>query len=85
MQEEVMTKLSKDGSHHFCVDYRELNTVTKQDTCPLPCVDELLDQLSKTLYFSSLDLASSLLLANQSPFESQPKIAFITDQGLLQI
>ena len=35
----------KDGSHRFCVDYRELNSVTKLDTYPLPRVDDLLDQL----------------------------------------
>ena len=32
----------KDGSHQFCVDYRGLDSVTKQDTFKLPRIDDLL-------------------------------------------
>ena len=35
----------RDGTDRFCVDYRELNSVTKADTFPLPRIDDLLDQL----------------------------------------
>ena len=71
----------RDGSHRFCVDYRALNTVTKQDTFPLPRVDDLLNQLGETRYFSLLDLASGYWKIRVHP-ESQPKIAFVTHQGL---
>jgi len=33
----------RDESHYLCVDYRALNAVTKDDTFPLPHVDDLLD------------------------------------------
>ena len=32
--------------------------ITKPDTYPLPQIDDLLDQLGESKYFSSLDLAS---------------------------
>ena len=48
----------KDGSHCFCVDYRRLNGLTKMDVFPLPHVDDTLDMLSQTQYFSTLHLAA---------------------------
>ena len=48
----------KDGNVHFCVDYRKLNQVTKLDEFPLPRIDDTLDILNGSRYFSALDLAS---------------------------
>ena len=48
----VVLVRKKEGSHRFCVDYRELNSVTKPDTFPLPRID-LLDQLGQARYFST--------------------------------
>ena len=49
----VMVRM-KDGSHRFCVDYRQLNSVTKADTFPLPRIDDLLDHLGKSKFLSPL-------------------------------
>ena len=71
----------KDGTHRFCIDYRELNAVTRQDTFPLPRVDDLLDQLGDTRFFSTLDLAAGYWQIKIHP-DSREKTAFVTHQGL---
>ena len=48
----------KDGTLRFCIDYRNLNSVTKLDKFPLPRIDDLLDQLGQSQYFTTLDLAA---------------------------
>ena len=71
----VMVK-KKDGSHP--VDYRVL---TKADTFPLPRIDDLLDQLGESNFFSTLDLASGYWQIRVHP-DCQEKTAFVTPQGL---
>ena len=73
----------KDGSHRFCVDYRELNSVTKLDTYPLPRVDDLLDQLGSSRFFTTLDLANGYWQIRVDA-DSQEKTAFIVPQGLFE-
>ena len=67
----------------LCVDYRELNKITKRDTFPLPRVDDSLDQLRNSQYFTTLDLASGYWQISVAP-SSREKTAFVTPYGLFQ-
>ncbi|PVD22603.1 hypothetical protein C0Q70_18421 [Pomacea canaliculata] len=48
----------KDGSLRQCVDYRQLNARTMKDSYALPRIEELLDALAGSKYFTVLDLKS---------------------------
>ena len=73
----------KDGSTRFCVDYRKVNQVTSKDAFPLPRVDDTLDYLSGSLWFSTLDLASGYWQVEVDP-KDRPKTAFCTPEGLFE-
>ena len=70
----------KDGSVRFCIDFRQLNKVTKRDTYPIPLIEDCLDCLSGARSFSSLDLKSGYF---QCPLaeEDREKTAFVTPDG----
>ena len=42
----------------FCADYRRLNEVTRKGSYPIPRIDESLDLVRGSSWFSSLDLRS---------------------------
>jgi hypothetical protein len=73
----VVLVAKKDGSTRFFVDYRHLNATTKPDVFPLPRVDDSLDQLSRSKYFTTLDLAAGYWQVLVDP-PSREKTAFIT-------
>ncbi len=52
----ILFVLKKDDTKWLCVNYRQLNKITKQDSYPLPLIKELQDRLGRAKWFTSLDL-----------------------------
>ena len=70
----------KDGTLRFCIDYRKLNEVTLKDAYPLPRIEDNLDTLSGSSWFSTLDLISGFWQVEMDD-ESRTKTAFSVGHG----
>eukprot|EP00731_Ephydatia_muelleri_P032795 Em0024g339a len=73
----------RDGSTRFCIDYRKVNYVTRKDAYPLPRVDDILDTLGGSKWFSTLDLKSGYWQVEVDS-SSREKAAFTTSEGLYE-
>ena len=76
----IVLVAKKDGTTRFCVDYRKLNAITKLDVYPLPVIDDSLDLLADTKFFSTLDLAPGYWQVGMAA-DSQEKTTFTTHVG----
>ena len=54
----VVLVQKKDGTLHFCMDFRCLNVRMKKDSYPLPQIQEALESMAGSAHFSSMDFKS---------------------------
>ena len=76
----VVLVTKSDGSVRFCIDYRQLNSLTVKDSYPLPRIDTCFDALGGTKYFSTLDLRQGYWQVENDPATAD-KTTFITRKG----
>ena len=60
----------KDGSLHFCIDFRKLNSLTVKDSHPLPRICETLECLAGAAHYSTFDMNSGFW---QVPMDKESK------------
>ena len=60
----------KDGSLHFCIDFRRLNALTVKDSHPLPRICKTLESLAGAAHYSTFDLNSGFW---QVPIDEESK------------
>ena len=79
----VVLNPNPEGSPRFCIDYRQLNERTVRDSYPLPRMDDFLDSLGDTQFFSTLDYNARY---RKIPIaeEDKPKTAFTCHCGTYQ-
>ena len=72
--------MKKDASIRLCVDWRLLNQKTIKDAYPIPRIEEALDTLKGSRYFTSLDLSQGY---HQVPIDPRDrhKTAFTIGTG----
>jgi hypothetical protein len=77
----VLLVKKKDDTWRFCVEYRKLNDLTMKNRFPMPLVEEILEELAGTKYFSSLDLTAGYHHIRMGR-DDEYKTAFKTHHGL---
>jgi hypothetical protein len=79
----VVLVKKKTGEFRFCIDYRQLNNITKKDAFPLPRIQDLLDSVGGAKYFTTLDMKSGYHAIPMKK-EDREKTAFVTPDGHFQ-
>ena len=74
-------RVKKDGTFHFCMDYRRVNAVSNKDA--YPDIKDALNILSGSRYFATFDLLSGHWQLGMTD-HAQERSAFCIRRGLFQ-
>ena len=66
----VVLVRKKDGSLHFCINFRRLNSLTVKDSHPLPHICETLESLAGVAHYTTIDMNSGFW---QVPIDDESK------------
>ena len=72
----VVLMRKMDGGLRFCIDFRWLNNRTKKDVYPLPRMQETMESMVGTCFFSTMDLKSGFWQVKMAK-DSQQYTAFM--------
>ena len=79
----VVLAKKKDGSLRCCIDYRQLNAITRRDAYPVPDTHSCFDALAGSKWFTVLDQRVGYHQIHVQE-EDKDKTAFITRRGMFR-
>ena len=74
----------KDGTQWPVINYQKLNKITVKDSYLLPCIDEMMDRLQGSEFFTKFDLKSGYNQIRTQP-GNEWKTTFMTPFGLYRM
>jgi hypothetical protein len=80
---KLILPMKKDGSQRFCGDDHPLNFQTRQDSFPMPLIEDVLNQLGHSKWFAMFDLQLGFWQIPTAPNDVK-KITVITKLGLYE-
>ena len=80
----VVLVRKKDGSLHFCINFRRLNTLAVKDSHPLPRICETLESLAQAAHYSTFDLNSGFWLVPMDEESKQYTAFTLGSMGLYE-
>ena len=80
----VILVWKKDGTLHFCVDFRCLNAHTKKDLYPLPQIQEALESMVGLVHFSSMDFKLGFWQIKMAPGSQQYTAFMVGNLGFYE-
>ena len=79
----MVTVKKADGSARLCVDFRKINSLTRQTPFYMPRVEEVLEGVGQARFISKLDLSKGYYQV-QLTEDAIPKTAFTSHRGVFE-